>query len=391
MPDVPMILELPQVQALVDALRERGHRVLGPTRKDDVIVLGEITGLDDLPRGWGDLQEPGRYRLRPRDDGALFGFATTAGSAKPVLFPAEVVLWRRTRTRDGVEVTPSAPDGGAGTGRVALFGIRSCDLEAIAVHDRVLDGRAVVDPDYHARREGLFVVAVSCSTPAGTCFCSSTGSGPRPRSGFDLAMTELLSGGEHRFLVEVGSPAGAEVLAEIPGRPAQPADLSAAERVEQEAVRRMGRRLDTAGLREAVYAAAGSPLWERIAARCLACTNCTLVCPTCFCTSVDDVTDLPGTGTQRRRVWDSCFTAEISALHGRSVRISTAARYRQWVTHKFASWPDQFHTAGCVGCGRCITWCPAGIDLTAEVSAVRADADGGADPGRAGGTARRRP
>jgi Fe-S oxidoreductase len=99
-----------------------------------------------------------------------------------------------------------------------------------------------------------------------------------------------------------------------------------------------------------------------------------MVCPTCFCTTVEDVSDVTGDHAERWRRWDSCFTLGFSYIHGGSIRNSGKARYRQWMTHKLASWIDQFGTSGCVGCGRCITWCPVGIDITEEARAIR---DGG--------------
>jgi Fe-S-cluster-containing hydrogenase component 2 len=371
MSDGTSLLDLAGLQALVEVLRSRGYTVVGPTVGDQAIVMAEITEVSALPRGWGDIQRPGSYRLRPREDEALFGFATPVQSAKSTLFPPEATLWRRTRTDNGFDVELGDGDPGAAP-RWALLGVRSCDLHAIGIQDRVLDGRAVVDPDYHRRRRDLFVVAVTCSDPAGTCFCTSLGTGPRPDHGFDLALTEIL-GGEHRFLLEVGTPAGSEIVAELNTRPATPADLSAADQVTQTATERILRRLDVTGLREVLQSAAGSPVWNEVGERCLACMNCTAVCPTCFCTSVADSTDLAGTTTTRRRVWDSCFSTEYAAVHGRSVRDSVSSRYRQWATHKFAAWIDQFQTPGCVGCGRCITWCPAGIDLTRQLADVRAE------------------
>ncbi|MBF0393567.1 MAG: 4Fe-4S dicluster domain-containing protein, partial [Alphaproteobacteria bacterium] len=118
------------------------------------------------------------------------------------------------------------------------------------------------------------------------------------------------------------------------------------------------------------------PRWDEVAKRCLTCGNCTMVCPTCFCTTVDDVTDLGGTRTERVRSWDSCFTLDFSYIHGGSVRNEGSSRYRQWITHKLSSWHDQFGSSGCVGCGRCITWCPVGIDITEEVGAIRASEEG---------------
>lgn len=357
----PQVLDRNGVQALIDSLRDRGFTVVGPTVRDGAIVTGEITRIEDLPRGWGDEQGPAHYRLRPREDDALFGFAAPAQSAKPGFLPADEHIWSASHD----------PLAEASTRPLALLGVRSCDLAAIGIQDRVLLGRAVIDPRYADRRADAFLVAVTCAQPAGTCFCASMGTGPRPRSGHDIALTEILDEDGHRFLAEPGSAAGAEVLAGLPGAPAAPGDLAAADGIAAEAATRMGRSLDTDGLRDLLYDSAESPRWADVAERCLACTNCTLVCPTCFCTSVEDVTALDG-ATSRHRVWDSCFSAEYSRLHAGFVRTSIGSRYRQWLTHKLGAWVDQFGEPGCVGCGRCITWCPAGIDLTQEVAALRA-------------------
>jgi ferredoxin len=330
--------------------------------------------VSELPGGWGDDQDAGRYRLRRREDGALFGFATGAQSAKPVFFPTEEVLWRGSRTESGFTVEPG--DRPAQDAPYALLGVRSCDLSALGIHDTVLMSRTHQDVGYAARREAAFVVAVTCSDPGGTCFCVSMGTGPHPEAGrgapFDLALTELLDGGRHRFVVEVASDRGDEVLDEIGAGPATAADLEAAGRVAEDAAGRMGRTLDTEGLKELLYTSAESPIWDDVADRCLSCSNCTAVCPTCFCTTVEDVTDLAGDVAGRDRVWDSCFNADFSYIHGGTVRGSPSSRYRQWMTHKLGSWIDQFGTSGCVGCGRCITWCPVAIDITEEAAAIRA-------------------
>ena len=197
------------------------------------------------------------------------------------------------------------------------------------------------------------------------------GTGPRATSDFDLALTELLDDGRHEFLVDVGSEAGAAVLAEVEVRDARASDIDAATAVVERTAGSMGRSMDTSGIREVLASSLEHPRWDDVSERCLASANCTLVCPTCFCATVEDVTDLAGTSAERWRRWDSCFTAEHSYLHGGSVRATIRSRYRQWLTHKLGTWIDQFGTSGCVGCGRCITWCPVGIDLTEEIRAIR--------------------
>ena len=371
------LMDLDGLQALIDALRRRGWTVLGPTVRDGAIVNARVRAVADLPVGWGDDQDAAHYRLRRRDDGAVFGFASGAQSAKPVFFPTEEVLWRGRRTADGFEAEAADP---AGDGPYALLGVRSCDLHAVGIQDTVLRDRTHRDGAYAARREGAFVVAVTCGDPGGTCFCASMGTGPRPRPGhgapYDLALTELIDDAGHRFLVEVGSDRGLEVVDEIGAPLAGEDDVDLADRVAERAVDRMGRTLDTAGLKDLLYASVDSPVWDDVAQRCLACGNCTAVCPTCFCTTVADLTDLSGEESERTRVWDSCFDADFSHLHGGTVRGSTRSRYRQWMTHKLGSWIDQFGMSGCVGCGRCVTWCPAAIDITEEAAALRRAAAG---------------
>jgi len=373
----PRVIDLAGLQGLIDALGRRGYTVLGPTVRDGAIVNATVRAVSDLPVGWGDDQEAGRYRLRRREDEAVFGFAAAAQAAKPVFFPTEEVLWRGRRTAEGFDAEPA--DAGA-DGPYALLGVRSCDLHAVGIHDTVLRDRGFRDDAYAARREGAFVVAVTCGDPGGTCFCTSMGTGPRPLQGhgapFDLALTELLDAAGHRFLVEAGTERGAEVADELEAPPAGAADVEDADRVAEQAAGRMGRTLDTVGLKDLLYASADSPVWDDVAQRCLACGNCTAVCPTCFCTTVEDVSDLSGDHLERARMWDSCFNADFSYLHGGNVRESTSSRYRQWMTHKLGSWIDQFGMSGCVGCGRCVTWCPAAIDITEEAAALRRAAGG---------------
>jgi ferredoxin len=254
---------------------------------------------------------------------------------------------------------------------MALIGVRSCELHAIAIQDRVFLGDLYADPHYKARREGLFIVAVTCGQAGGTCFCVSMGTGPEVKSGYDLALTEVIEGGKHYFVAEAATPEGQEVLNEVPHREAAGEEQEEARQVVARAAAQMGRSMDTGGLKELLYNNLEHPRWEEVASRCLTCGNCTQVCPTCFCTSVEDVTDLTGERAERWRRWDSCFTTDFSYIHGGSIRATPRSRYRQWLTHKLASWQDQFDTIGCVGCGRCITWCPVGIDITEEVRAIR--------------------
>jgi sulfhydrogenase subunit beta (sulfur reductase) len=361
------VVEAPEISALFDAILESGYRLLAPVVKDGAIVYGEIASASLLPAGTGQEQSNGRYRLRQRGDTALFGYAVGPHAWKQFLFPSSLRLLRARRERRSLHFERDD----AGTRPDAFLGVRPCDIAAIARQDRVLLGGPYPDPAYRARRDKALIVAVQCGEAEGTCFCASVGTGPRAASGFDLALNELLDGGRHEFLVEIGSPRGAALLDRIESRPSTDANREACRAASRKAEAGMGRTLDLAGLKDLLTASAESPRWEEIALRCLSCANCTMVCPTCFCTTVEDASDLAGASAERWRRWDSCHTLDFSYIHGGSVRLSAASRYRQWMTHKLATWVDQFGETGCVGCGRCITWCPVGIDLTEEARALR--------------------
>lgn len=371
--DSPVIIERVDVDALVDNLRELGYRIIAPTVRDGAIVYDEIDAAAELPAGWTDRQDAGTYRLERRADDALFGYAVGPHSWKRYLFPPVTSLWKARRSEGGFEVVEEDDE----APRLAFFGVRPCDLHAIFVQDRVFMGSKYVDRTYAGRRANAFIVVVNCGHPSGTCFCVSMGTGPRADDGFDLALTEVLEDGRHYFVAEAGSEQGREVLDRVPHSAAEPAEVKAGEQVTADAAERMGRHMETDGIKGLLYRNYEHPRWDDVASRCLACTNCTMVCPTCFCSTVEDVTDLAGEQAERVRKWDSCFTADHSYIHGGSVRPSIRSRYRQWMTHKLATWIDQFETSGCVGCGRCVTWCPVGIDITEEVAAIRAS-DGAA-------------
>lgn len=353
---------------LLEALGSRGYQIVGPTVREGAIVYDTLTSAGQLPAGWTDEQDGGTYRLKKRADAALFGYAVGPHSWKRYLHPPVQRLFRARRTENGIEIlTDSSP-----APKYALLGVRACELHAIAIQDKVFLGGPHVDPIYRAHRENIFVVAVNCAQAGGTCFCASMNTGPKAAGGFDLALTEVIEAGRHYFVVEAGSKAGAALLRSIPHRPAREAETTAAERVTAQAEGQMGRTMDTTGIKELFYRNYEHPRWDDVAARCLTCANCTMVCPTCFCSTVEDVTDLTGEHAERWRKWSSCFTMDFSYIHGGSVRSSPKSRYRQWLTHKLATWIDQFGASGCVGCGRCITWCPVAIDLTEEVRAIRA-------------------
>jgi sulfhydrogenase subunit beta (sulfur reductase) len=360
-----LVLDGVALDSIVQALRSEGYIVIGPVVANGVIAHREIRSAEELPLGVGEEQDGGRYRLVETGTDERFAFSSPSESWKQFLHPPQALVVRAKRENGRVSV--SEPE--YNEPPMAFFGIRSCDLAAIGILDRVFLAPDAMDASYAHRRAGLFVVAAGCANPASTCFCASMNTGPTPTAGFDISLSELHRDGRIDYLVTSGSERGEALMEMLPHRAVDDDDVLAAETVHSTAVAHMGRQLSA----EAPPLAAMNldhPRWDDVAERCLACGNCTMACPTCFCNSTHDTTNLTGTEAERWRTWESCFSLDFSALQDGPVRPAVKDRYRQWLLHKLVTWHDQFDTSGCVGCGRCITWCPVGIDITAEIAAL---------------------
>ena len=375
----PLWLGRSELGRLLEGLQARGYLVLGPVVRDGSVVFDAVQRVEDLPIGWRDEQAPGRYRLERVGGDRVFGVVHGPGGLKPHVFaPRERLL--QIEMDDGA--TPGSRFRAEAveprTQRVAILGARACDLAGLAVQDRVFLGDAFPDPWYGARRAGLFVVAVGCTRSVSTCFCASMQTGPEPRAHYDVSLTELDAGERGAgFVVRAGSAAGRELVLALALPPASQGELARERAAYLECADGMTRSLPRERVRDLLYANLQHERWDAVAARCLSCGNCTMVCPTCFCHAVRDEPDLDLHASLRVREWDSCFNVEHAQIHGLNFRPHIRDRYRQWLVHKLAAWVDQFDTSGCVGCGRCITWCPVGIDLTEEVAAIEAS---GAEP-----------
>lgn len=359
-----------QLAALFEAGRALGYDWQGPRLRDGAIVLAPLDSPADLPWGMADRQAPGEYRLTAGDPDRAFAWANGPQFLKPLVFAPREVLWRVRRDPEGrlgfVAETPLAP-------RTAVLGVRACDLAALRLQDRHFLAAGREDPQYGERRRALLLVAVNCSHPAATCFCASTGDGPAAQEGYDLLLDELDDG----YLVRPGSAAGQVLFDRLPLQPVLESHRQAAAAATARAAAAQSRALPPGNLYGPLFDRLDHPRWEEVAARCLSCGNCTSVCPTCFCHRQEAMPTLDGQASAQQRSWDSCFTEGHAFVHGRSLRQDTRSRYRQWLTHKLGSWQVQYGRSGCVGCGRCIAWCPVGIDITEEAQAICGSAEHG--------------
>jgi sulfhydrogenase subunit beta (sulfur reductase) len=363
----PVVLEAQDFDLLFAALHKRGYCTVGPRLIDDEIHYDRIQKASELPIGIVDCQDAGTYRLEHSNNGMFFAYTVPAQSFKKFLFPPETMIFQTNRRGKSFEVEECSEK----SPKYAFIGIRGCELSAIKIQDQVFLGGPYTDPHYRANREELFIVALNCARAVNTCFCASMDSGPEVKDHFDLLLTEIQEHDRHVFIVESQGDRAEELLMDLPLKRASQQDLFLKDHIIAQTTQQLTKRMETQGLKELLDQSLESSRWDKIAQRCLSCANCTMVCPTCFCSTVEDNSDLTGDHAQRWRTWDSCFSLDHSYIHGGEVRRSLPSRYRQWLTHKLSTWIDQFGTSGCVGCGRCITWCPVGIDITEEVQSLR--------------------
>jgi ferredoxin len=358
----PQRLPKPAFHQLIQTLKDKGYQVVGPTVQDGSIRWMNIHQVEDLPIGWRDDQRPGHYRLEKTGSPNFFDIVHGPESLKRQTFVPREPLLKIEKKKKGFSVQEIKPEGE----RVAVLGVRACDLAGLNIQDRIFLQDQFPDPYYQTRRQNLFLVAANCTRAHETCFCASMETGPKAEIGYDLVLTES----EQEFLIQAGSTAGEEILESLSLSPAPISRIEEDEARIADCASSQTRKITQSSLPQGLYDAHDHQRWDEIAGRCLACTNCTMVCPTCFCHAVEETPDLNQQTTEHVRVWDSCFTPDHGYIHGKNFRPTIKDRYRMWLTHKMGSWIDQFGSSGCVGCGRCITWCPVGIDITEELQVL---------------------
>lgn len=349
-----------KLHELVDLLKESNYKCIGPRVINGAIVYDIIDDVKHFPWGVRDQQSPGRYRLEHTDKKEAFsGWTSGSQSIKPLVFKPREVLWKASRDEAGKlridPVVEQAP-------LQAMIGVRACDLAGLAIQDKIFLQDKYVDEHYKKWRDNLFLIAVNCVTSTENCFCQSAIGGAKAKSGYDLEMTEINNG----FVVSSGTKEGEKLILTLNLHDAAKEEVQLSNQLVNDACKTQQKKLPEGNIRNKLFSNLNHPQYDDIAKRCLSCTNCTMVCPTCFCHNEFEVPTLKGDESEHVREWDSCFTRGHSFLSHAVIRNSTKERYRQWITHKLGGWFDQFGMSGCVGCGRCITWCPVGIDITVE-------------------------
>ncbi len=342
-----------ELKTLFDQIKSRDYNIIGPKLENSAVRLKNLSDFAEIPYGFGDEQAPGRYRVA-ENGGA---FRNGPDSPKMLLYPPELLLFT---VKPDLDIEYPSYE----FKRTALFGIKPCDLAAIKIMD---DVQGTLGDQYYTRmREKLLLVVENCTEPGETCFCSTMGTGPFATRGFDISYTRLE---EDLVLFQPGSDLGVELLSELSLEPASDEVVDRFRAVMTEASKKARAEFSLENLPEILEIGVEAETYRKIAEKCLGCANCNMVCPTCFCFDIVDEPELDGSA-KRIRIWDGCHSYSYGQVAGGHFRKSLHARYRHWVLHKFVYWIRQFGAFGCVGCGRCITWCPAGIDIRQVIKDV---------------------
>ncbi len=351
---------------LFNILRAAGYAVVAPQLKNNSIAYDFLENTQQLP--WGIIadQQPGSYKIQATQSSRLFDWVNAAQAIKPWLFKAQESRWQVKRDAQGQlqfqEIKATIEP-------IAFFGARPCDIKAMVIQDKVFLDKQAIDTHYQQRRDNFFIIAANCTTSSTNCFCVGAGDFPKADNNYDLAITEIDGG----FIVQAGHDKAQDLLNTLQLKLASEKQLQQAELGINHAAQMQTKTLNAGNdgqLNAILFANLDHPRWQEVADRCLSCGNCTLVCPTCFCSDHVEKPEFDGQSSEQVKQWGSCFSKQHSIVGGKPLRDDTLKRYRQWLTHKLGSWHDQYDSSGCVGCGRCVTWCPVGIDITEEVNAI---------------------
>jgi sulfhydrogenase subunit beta (sulfur reductase) len=293
-----------------------------------------------------------------------FSSSNTQKPAKEVFFPQSETMFRYEKTGKQHQVTSTEEV----ERKRVILGARPCDIQAVSLIDQVFSGKEFTDVYYVNKRKATTIIGMACDHPLSTCFCSSMKGGPFHREGSDLFLIDL---GE-AYLVELLTEKGKTFQKNKFLKEALAKDINSAKEVEEKATPKTDGSLPVAGIGKRLDQMLESPFWERVQEKCIGCRICTYLCPTCHCFDIVDEA-LTNKG-QRVRNWDSCLSSLYSQeTSGHNPRPTNRERTRQRIMHKFNYFPKNFDQIACVGCGRCIIYCPVNFDIRQTIKEIQKD------------------
>ena len=305
------------------------YDVFAPVKKEEGILFSKIDKADDMYPSYSNTKNSVKEFLLPQLE-ELFRFAKKGNSN-------EIIDVKEKKRRS------------------LLFGVRPCDGKAVAMLDKVFLEN-IPDSYYKSRLENTFVIGMACDTPLQTCFCTSVGGGPFSTEGLDALFVEL----EEKYLIIPVTKQCEKLFVHFDN--ASKEDIKEAEKLKKNAEKRLKPVFEIEGIKEKLDEMFESSIWDEIYQKCIKCGICTYLCPACHCFDVQDETI--GEKGCRVRNWDSCMFPKFT-LHasGHNPRPTQKERWRQRIMHKFNYLKENTGLYGCVGCGRCVEYCPVNLDI----------------------------
>jgi len=289
-------------------------------------------------------------------------------SAKSFFLPQREVLLSHDESADA-----SAQEQLVDTNRL-LFGVKPCDARAIEINARLLangTGQTTAEDVFFKNRiDTTILVGYGCDQPGAGCFCSSTGGGPFDHTGLDALVTDI--GDRLVITLFEDGPKSQKLIDKDLMEAVDSEALAAAAGIAEAAEKKLSTMQGLVKPEAAESELFELPLWKETAERCVNCGICTYLCPTCTC--FDMIDEASGSCTTQSRCWDSCMFG-LFTLHasGHNPRPGRKERVRQRFMHKLSYFPDRYDgVVGCVGCGRCVIYCPVNIDIR-EISRLMAE------------------
>ncbi|MGD0276344.1 MAG: 4Fe-4S dicluster domain-containing protein [Syntrophales bacterium] len=327
-------------------------------------LAGIVKKISEERLVFAPVKQEGQVLFKALEKGEepLVRYANSKNAPKNFFFPHTELMMKYTRTPKGMtfkEKGPEAPE-------AVLFGVRPCDARSLVLLDRLFDQEKYRDNYYIERRARITVISMACvHPPYATCFCTSVDGAPVSSDGADILITDV----EDNYLVEFLSEKGQKYLSYFGNAAADEAAVARKEEIARQAASEIKSHIPAKEIKPILDVNFEHPFWNTIHQKCLACGTCTFLCPTCHCFDISD--EVKGADGIRIRNWDSCmfplFTLETS---GHNPRTTQKERWRQRAMHKFKYYVDNFNAIACVGCGRCVMYCPVNIDIRKIVTDI---------------------
>lgn len=341
----PYRVDKKKLADLIDELCKE-YRVIAPVRDGKKVLFEEI--------------KSGKDALLGRE--ALLHFNNSQKSPKELFFPQCDCLFSYEGMGSDLKLKEPPGDGK----KTVIFGMRPCDARSVEMLDRVFLQEGREDPNYERRRDSTIILAIGCTKPGATCFCTSMNGGPFSVEGDDALITDI----GDAFVIEAHTMKGKELLGEHLSVEADDEALRKSAEVKLTAVDLIKSRVNAKRASDKnILELFKSPVWDTVHEKCLGCGVCTFFCPTCSCFDVVD--EKTATGGDRLRIWDPCtFPLYTKQASGFNPRATGKERIRQRMMHKIKYTAEGYGEMSCVGCGRCVLNCPVNLDIRQVINTL---------------------